>query len=94
MPFHLPQKQCDRKDCRGGGISHDPRKIRPYIRKAAGASSLLHPYGMAERQQLGGCFERSANEFKIKPYARQPCCEVCQQRPAYAADGISGDWGK
>lgn len=41
--------------------------------------------GMAERQQLGHRFERAAYKIKVKPYAGQPCGEVCQQRAAYAA---------
>lgn len=86
MPFHLPQKQCDRKDCRGGGVGNDPRKIGPDIAEITFADGLLDPYRMAERQELGGLLKRAAHEVEVKPYAGQPGREVSQQRTAHAAD--------
>ena len=81
----MTQEGQDCENYGGSGVGYDPRKIRPDIRKASCADGLLDSHRMAERQQLGHRFERAAYKIKVKPYAGQPCGEVCQQRAAYAA---------
>ena len=82
----MVQEGQNRENDGGSGVGYDPREIRPDIRKASCVGGLLHSHSVAERQQFGRLFERTAHKLKIKPYARQPRGEVCQQRTAYAAD--------
>ena len=82
----MVQEGQNRENDGSGGVSYDPREIRPCIRKVPCTDGLFHSHRVAERQQFGRLFERTAHKLKIKPYARQPRGEVCQQRTAYTAD--------
>ena len=66
----------------GEGIGEDPQKMGDYVGKIACEDRALHLYGVDEGEGVGDLLEDAAYKLQIKPRARQPGGQVCQQGAA------------